>query len=55
MDDRHWEDLVGMALSRSLELLRIGTIVEGSELVLSGGGRSEVLWDWAKEPFLGFE
>ncbi len=55
VDDRHWEDLVGMALSRSLELLRIGTIVEGSELVLSGGGRSEVLWDWAKEPFLGFE
>ena len=55
VNDRYWEDLVGMAASRSLEFLRIGTISEGSKLVLSGGGQSEVLWDWAKEPFLGFE
>lgn len=54
VDDIHWESLVGMAVSRSLEFLRIGTISEGSELVLSRGGRSEVLWDWAKNPFLGF-
>jgi len=55
VDDRHWENLLGMAVSRSLEFLRIGTISEGSKLVLSVGDRSEVLWDWAKEPFLGFE
>ncbi len=54
VDDSRWEDLLGMAVSRSLEFLRIGTIREGSELVLSGGGHKEVLWDWAKEPFLGF-
>jgi len=55
VDDRHWGALAGMAASRSLEFLRIGTISEGSKLVLSIGDRSEVLWDWAKEPFLGFE
>lgn len=55
VEDRHWENLVDMSVSRSLELLRIGTIIEGSELVLCRGGQSEVLWDWAKEPFLGFK
>ena len=55
VDDRHWDNLVAMAVSRSLECLRIGTINEGSELVLSRGGQSEVLWDWGKEPFLGFK
>lgn len=55
VDDRHWGDVTEMAASRSLEFLRIGTISEGSKLVLSGWGQSEVLWDWAKEPFLGFD
>jgi AIR synthase-related protein len=54
VDDEHWENLLEMAVSRSLEFLRIGTVVEGSQLVLSEGGHSEVLWDWAQEPFLGF-
>jgi len=54
VNEEHWDNLTDLAVSRSLELVHIGSVQEGSELVLSHGGQRELLWDWAKEPFLGF-
>lgn len=52
--DQQWNDVVDLFGARSLQVLQIGTFLSGSQLILSAGGRQEVLWDWSAKPFLGF-
>ena len=47
-------ELVRPFLARGLYAARIGGFRDGSQVMLQQGGRSALLQDWGKQPFIGF-